>query len=130
MKPSLTFEEFEAFAKTNNLIPVYVDLMADSLTPVSAYARLRNIEESPSFLLESVTGGENVSRYSFLGSRPRKIFTVFEETTEIWEKGGTQKTVPTPEDPLDLIEAEMAQYNPLKIPGMPPFIGGDRKSVV
>ncbi|MGB0372366.1 MAG: anthranilate synthase component I [Opitutales bacterium] len=124
MTPSLSFEEFAAHAKTNNLIPIYVDLMADSLTPVSAYARLRDLENSPSFLLESVTGGENVSRYSFLGSRPRKIFTVFEERTRIWEKGGATSEVETPADPLDLIEAEMAQYNLLKVPDMPPFIGG------
>ncbi|MEM7673710.1 MAG: anthranilate synthase component I [Verrucomicrobiota bacterium] len=124
MKFSLSFENFEAHAKTNNLIPIYVDLMADSLTPVSAYARLRKLENSPSFLLESVTGGENLSRYSFLGSRPRKIYTIFEEHTEIWEKDGSIQQIQTPADPLDLIEKEMAQYTPLKVSGMPPFIGG------
>lgn len=123
MTPSLSLEEFKAAAQNHNLIPVYTDLMADSLTPVSAYSRLAK-EGEPSFLLESVYGGEKVSRYSFLGSSPRKIFKVFEEETHIWEKGGTSTQIATPEDPLDLIETEMAQYNLLKTPDMPPFIGG------
>ena len=123
MTPSLNIEAFREAAQSHNLIPIYVDLMADSLTPVSAYARLRS-QGTPSFLLESVTGGEKVSRYSFLGSSPRKIFKVFEDETEIWEKNGSESTVATPADPLDLIEEEMAQYNLAKFADLPPFIGG------
>ena len=37
--------------------------------------------------------------------------------------GGTD-TVKTPEDPLQLIQEELASCRPVKLPGMPPFMGG------
>ena len=46
--------------------------VADALTPVRAYAALRQADpEGASFLLESVVGGERWGRYSILGYRPR-----------------------------------------------------------
>ncbi len=47
-------------------------LVADQLTPVRAYASLRQGDPNgASFLLESVVGGERWGRYSILGYRPR-----------------------------------------------------------
>src|SRR5262249_39907659 len=46
--------------------------VADRLTPVAAYAALRRADPGPSFLLESVVGGERWGRYSILGYRPRR----------------------------------------------------------
>ncbi len=47
-------------------------LVADGLTPVRAYAALRDADpEGASFLLESVVGGERWGRFSILGYRPR-----------------------------------------------------------
>ena len=47
-------------------------LVADALTPVRAYAALRQADpEGASFLLESVVGGERWGRWSILGYRPR-----------------------------------------------------------
>jgi anthranilate synthase component 1 len=46
--------------------------VADTLTPVGAYAALRQAApDAASFLLESVVGGERWGRYSILGYRPR-----------------------------------------------------------
>jgi anthranilate synthase component I len=104
------------------VIPVCTDLMADFETPVSAYAKLK--EAGPSYLLESVEGGENLSRYSFIGCRPRKIFVCGSSTTEIRQPGQPVQTVPTPADPLQLIEAEMKGYAPVTLPGLPRFTGG------
>lgn len=50
-----------------NLIPVYVEIPADLLTPVSAYLKIAK-DEKYSYLLESVVGGESLARYSFVGS--------------------------------------------------------------
>lgn len=46
--------------------------MGDQLTPVLAYRRLVVGDErtAPSFLFESVEGGERVGRYSIMGARP------------------------------------------------------------
>jgi anthranilate synthase component 1 len=115
-------EAFLALSRQGNVIPVYTDLMADFETPVSAYAKLR--EEGPSYLLESVEGGENLSRYSFIGCRPRKIFACGPATTEIHEPGKPARTVPTPADPLTLIEEEMRGHQPVRHPGLPRFTGG------
>jgi anthranilate/para-aminobenzoate synthase component I len=53
-------------------VPIVVRLLADQLTPVVAYRRLvaPDQREDPSFLLESVEGGERQGRYSILGAQP------------------------------------------------------------
>jgi anthranilate synthase component 1 len=114
--------EFEALASKGNTIPVFLDLTADCETPLGAYSKI--CHEGPSFLFESIVGGERISRFSFMGANPRKIFRVFDKETTIQSKDGSIETVETPPDPLTLIEAEMAQYQPVEIPGMPPFSGG------
>jgi anthranilate synthase component I len=120
MKPSR--EEFGRLAGQGNVVPVYADLMADFETPVSAYAKLR--ASGPAFLFESVEGGENLYRYTFIGCRPRKIFTCGPELTVVEEPGKTPVRMPTPPDPLRVIEQEMAGYRPVKLPHMPRFTGG------
>ncbi len=117
-----TRDAFLRLAAQGNVIPVYTDLMADFETPVSAYAKLK--AAGPSYLLESVEGGERLSRYSFIGCRPRKVFICGPQTTEIRQPGKPAETVPTPADPLKLIEAEMAGYQPVTLPGLPRFTGG------
>jgi anthranilate synthase component I len=117
-----TREVFASLAAQGNVIPVYTDLMADFETPVSAYAKLK--EAGPSYLLESVEGGETLSRYSFIGCRPRKIFVCGPLTTEIRHPGRPSETIPTPQDPLALIEEEMRGYHPVALPDLPRFTGG------
>ncbi|TVQ62143.1 MAG: anthranilate synthase component I [Phycisphaerales bacterium] len=53
-------------------VPVSVRLLADQLTPVLAYRRLVAQDErtAPSFLLESIEGGERQGRYSIMGAHP------------------------------------------------------------
>lgn len=99
-------ETFLQLSRKGNVIPVCTDLLADLETPVSAFAKLRGA--GPAFLLESVEGGENVSRYSFIGCNPRKIISAR----------------PGDADPLKLIETELAGYQPVEMPGLPPFTGG------
>jgi anthranilate synthase component 1 len=115
-------EAFIGFAAQGNVVPVYTDLMADFETPVSAYAKLR--EAGPSYLLESVEGGETLSRYSFIGCRPRKVLVCGPETTQIRVPGQPVETIPTPQDPLDLLKAEMTRCRPVSLPGLPRFTGG------
>ena len=63
-------KEFKSLCGKGNLIPVYREILADFDTPVSAFLK---IGKSPSFLLESVVGGEKWARYSFLGTNPSKV---------------------------------------------------------
>ena len=116
-----SYTDFLRLSAQGNVIPVYTDLMADFETPVSAYAKLRGT--GPSYMLESVEGGENISRYTFIGCRPRKIFICGPGTTEI-RTGVNTQTIPTPPDPLTLIEDEMRPLRPVALPGLPRFNGG------
>ena len=117
-----TREAFASLAAQGNVIPVTTDLMADFETPVSAYAKLR--AAGPSFLLESVEGGETLSRYSFIGCRPRKVLACGPQTTLVRVPGQPDRTVPTPADPLQLIEEELCGFRPVTLPGLPRFTGG------
>jgi anthranilate synthase component 1 len=118
-----TFEQFEALTRTANLIPVYREILADRLTPVSAYERIR--AEGPSFLLESVEGGERLARYSFLGSRPFMRFTSRDGLYSIASRDG-ERTEPLAvgEDPLHPLKRLLARYRFASLPGLPRFCGG------
>tara|TARA_R100000027_G_scaffold59418_1_gene49737 strand:- start:3955 stop:5490 length:1536 start_codon:yes stop_codon:yes gene_type:complete len=120
--PRPSREEFCQLAKQGNLIPVLADFFADLETPVSAYAKLSG--SRPAFLFESVEGGENASRFSFLGCNPRRVYEANETTTRITERNGDFREIPTPQDPLTLIEEEIARFKPVEIEGAPPFVGG------
>ena len=56
------FEEFCALARTASLVPVYRQLVGDTLTPVTAFYKVR--QGNWAFLFESVVGGERLGRYS------------------------------------------------------------------
>src|SRR5215472_18296201 len=63
------YNEFRRLAREATLIPVVKSVMADLLTPVSAYLRIARGEKE-TFLLESIERGEQIGRYTFLGARP------------------------------------------------------------
>lgn len=119
---NIDLETFTTLSKQGNVIPVYADLMADLETPVTAYAKLK--ADGPAFLLESIEGGERLSRYTFIACRPRKVFKSFEDKTYISEIGKADRIIKTPEDPLSLIEDEIAIHNPVEYADLPPFTGG------
>jgi len=114
--------EFKSLSKKGNTIPVYLDLTADCETPLSAYCKIR--ENSPAFLFESIIGGEHIGRFSFLGSNPHKVVRVLDDKILITHKNGRVEELPVGQDPLSAIEELMAKYQPVKLPGMPPFTGG------
>src|SRR3989454_6254011 len=82
----MTFDEFKEFAGSYNVIPISKRMLADMLTPVSAYLRLREGSAS-SFLFESVEGGERFARYSFIGRDPIAILKCRNGITTIQEFG-------------------------------------------
>jgi len=105
-----TPEQFHELAQSANLIPVYREISADLETPVSAYLKT---ERPPySFLLESVEGGENVGRYSFIGTEPSSIMR-----TGPGERDGAV-------DPLAALRERMIGVRCAVVPGLPKFHGG------
>ncbi len=115
-----TFEEFSATARHGNLIPIYKEILADLETPVSAFLKIDDGRYS--YLLESVEGGEQWARYSFLGSRPTVIVEARGSRVEV-RRGERVEVMETP-DPLRAVEKVMADYTPVSVPGLPRFFGG------
>ena len=64
-----SFDAFKELAQRGTFVPVVKELVADMLTPVSAFLKIAEHSDY-AFLLESVEGGEQVGRYSFLGKDP------------------------------------------------------------
>jgi anthranilate synthase component 1 len=113
-------EEFKSLSSKGNLIPVYREILADTDTPVSAALKLGG---TPSFLLESVVGGEKWARYSFLGSSPSKVIRSWGKKIEIRDaKRGTETF--EVKDPLEIIKKENTTYKPVDVKGLPRFYGG------
>ena len=103
-----------------NLIPVVRRLVADTLTPVGALARLA--EEPFSFLFESVVGGERVARYSFLGARPKERLVGDLTCVNLVDAAGGRR--PLAGDPYQAIRAYLKQFRTPHLPGLPRFSGG------
>ncbi len=114
-------DEFIKHSKNGNLIPVYKELIGDMDTPVSIFQRLAG--KYPSYLLESVEGGEHVGRYSFLGVDPSIIFKSKGREISIKKNGKTKAWI-TDTNPLSELKKVMSEYKPVNIEGLPRFSGG------
>ena len=102
---------------------IHRELHADLETPTSLYLKLRG--NGPSFLLESVEGGEQIARYSFIGVSPRAKYITRANQVTI-TSGETVRTVVLDPgtDPTRFLEAEMQRFHAQPVPGLPRFVGG------
>lgn len=120
--------EFRQRAASHTVVPVWVELLADEETPLSAYARVREVlrrrdHASHTFLLESVEGGERVGRYSFIGGAPRAIVRAWGRRVQVQKPNGLIEEL-IDCDPLNALRQLMAGYRPATDLSLPPFIGG------
>ncbi len=114
------FREFERLEKQGNLIPVYDVFSADLLTPVSAYLRIAQGARC-SFLLESVEGGEKIARYTFAGANPEEVFRYANGACVL---EGRNRVVWEERDPISFLRSHIEQFQPVRLPGLPPLIAG------
>ncbi len=115
---------FRERAQQGNLVPVYREILADLETPVSAFLKIRGGAEN-AFLLESVAGGENVARFSYLAAQPRQVFFTKGHTVTIRnDEAETTRELRPGEDPLHALRALLAQYHFVPLPGWRRFPGG------
>jgi anthranilate synthase component 1 len=115
-----SFEEFVSLAEAGTFVPVWKEIGADLLTPVSAFLKIAEHSDY-AFLLESVEGGEHVARYSFLGKDPFLILRAREGRTMI-ERAGVTTTV---DDPLvATLKRVMSELRAPSVPHLPRFTGG------
>lgn len=111
--------EYLALSRHYNLIPVSQVINVDLDTPISVYKKIS--PQGPSFLLESVEGGENLARHSFIGCDPFLLFSSRAETSFI-TGSGRQKTLQG--SPLENLAQVISKYRVYPAPGLPRFFGG------
>jgi len=114
------FKTFSKLARQGNLIPVYERFTADLLTPVGAHLRIAH-RAKYSFLLESIEGGENIARHTFAGANPEEVFRARGRICKL-ETGGRE--IHFDDDPIEQMRRLTARYHPVRVPGLPPLIGG------
>ncbi|MBJ7898990.1 MAG: anthranilate synthase component I [Cyanobacteria bacterium RI_101] len=115
------FEQFKSLAQRGNFVPVYQEWAADLETPVSAWYKVCGAQPY-SFLLESVEGGENLGRYSFLGCDPVWILEARGAETRQRFRSGDENVFNG--NPLEILAQCLAPIQPVKLPQLPPGIGG------
>ncbi|MBD2036004.1 anthranilate synthase component I family protein [Leptolyngbya sp. FACHB-321] len=116
-----SFSDFTSLAKQGNFVPVYQEWIADLDTPVSAWYRVC-AGQPYSFLLESIEGGEQLGRYSLLGCDPLWVLEARGNRTTQTYRNGEQEVFDG--DPFAVLARCLEPYRPVKLPQLPPGIGG------
>ena len=119
---SPSYDRFVELARPGVVVPLVRELLADGLTPVTAYATIAE-EGEASFLLESVVGGEKWARYSFVGLEPELTVRAAGTRFEVVHADGRVE-ISELADPWDGLRKIMAAYQPAGTDGLPRFWGG------
>jgi len=119
----VTFDRFREMASAGGLVPVWRELLLDTDTPVSAFAKLRR---GPfAFLLESApAGGETWSRYTFMGTEPRSAWRFQDGVAEDWTAAKGWHASRKTEDPLSDLERIITEFDAVSVPELGAFWGG------
>ncbi|MDE3179833.1 MAG: anthranilate synthase component I [Acidobacteriota bacterium] len=119
-----TFTEFCRLARQGNVVPVYLPVLADLLSPVSAFLRIASPSgksRARSFLLESVEGGERIGRYTYFGVNPFQVVSSRGTAIRV-ERGAKVRTEQG--NIFAFLRQEEGAYHPVRLPGLPPFSAG------
>jgi len=112
---------FAKLAEAADIVPVYRQLLADHLTPVTAFELLA--EGDHAFLLESVVGGEKIGRYSFIATRPAVVYSVTGGDATITREGGQTEQFDSV-DPMTDLQRVLPTRRYARVPGLPALTGG------
>ncbi len=120
VESSQTFERFLIETKSANIVPVVETLPADLLTPLALYLKISHSAEY-SFLLESVEGGENLARYSFVGANPEMIVSGNDKNTTV-KTSLVKKNIDIPL--FDFLRRHFDDSKMSDTENLPAFVGG------
>ncbi|MHB1049788.1 MAG: anthranilate synthase component I [Bacteroidota bacterium] len=123
----ISFDEFKILSNNGNVVPLFDEILADTETPVSVYLKVR--DESPySFLLESIEGGENIGRYSFIGFNPFSNFIIRGSTFDIQSRHPDVTVLPNLvkgiTDPVEALKKIFSHYHTAAVEGLPRLASG------
>ncbi len=126
-----SFDDFRALVTAStaecpaggSLVPVWADMLLDTDTPVSAFAKLRR---GPfAFLLESApAGGETWARYTYLGTEPRAAWRLTDGVVDEWTAERGWHGARTPADPIADLQRLLVARRPIDVPALGPFWSG------
>ena len=114
------FKRFCKLAGGHQLVPVYRQLVSDTLTPVSAFHKID--DGGSACLFESVIGGEKVGRYSFLAVGPFMQLAAHGDCVTVTRDGHQQRMTST--NPIEQLRHQLAMVGAVQLPELPPFAGG------
>ena len=112
--------EFTALAADHGIVPVWTEIVGDTVTPVGAFLGI--VGDDPGFLLESVEGGERWGRYSFVGHSP--LATVRARGRTVTVTGAVPPPPTCDQGVLVALEELLERYRSPALPGLPPLHGG------
>jgi anthranilate synthase component I len=119
---------FRALVEKHRIVPVWRELVADTITPVAAFLQIVGNAERSGFLLESVEGGERWGRYSFIGRNPLATITATGSrvhTTGILDLDqATGGRVTGDRGVLSAIEAVLDVFDSPELADLPPLHAG------
>jgi anthranilate synthase component I len=119
---------FESLASKHRMVPVWREMVADTLTPVAAFLQIVDATGESGFLLESVDGGERWGRYSFVGRNP--LATVTAKAGVVSTVGSvdldaiTAGKVSGTAGVLAALEAVLDAFESPDLPDLPPLHAG------
>jgi anthranilate synthase component 1 len=111
--------EFAALAKEHAIVPVWCEVVADTLTPVAAFANV--VGDDDGFLFESVEGGERWGRYSFVGRRPLATLTARGRAVAATGRLGLGSS---DDGILAAVKELIDRFQSPQLNGLPPLHGG------
>jgi anthranilate synthase component 1 len=119
---------FRALAEHHRIVPVWRELVADTLTPVAAFLQMVEADGHAGFLLESVEGGERWGRYSFVGRHPLATITARGQHVhtqgELDLDAATGGRVSGDRGVLAALEAVLGSFDSPDLAGLPPLHAG------
>ena len=116
-----SFEAFVELAETARIVPVRAEFLFDTETAVTAYRKL--VRPPFGFLLESVVGGEQWARYTFVGTEPAAAWKLHGEEVSWWTPDTDWSPVET-DDPLSDLDRRLRERKAATVAGLPRFWGG------
>ncbi len=117
-----TKKEYLEKSEDYNLIPVYKEYIVDTETPTSIFIKAGGLNKEM-FLLESIEGEKNISRYSIIGISHNAVFK-FENEILTFKDSESDKVEIKTTDPLIELEKIMKGYRLYKNPNLNHFTGG------
>lgn len=117
-----TLEEAERIAENGDyrVVPVSMEIYADSRTPVEVLRSLKKVSRH-CYILESVEQTRRWGRYTFLGYEPQLEISCKDHRMTV--RGGITQTMETAH-PGAFIREILKQYRSPRLEGLPPFTGG------